>query len=92
MLAFLFVAILPGFKDIGIAANWGVAKKDCHIVAHLRLGPQQLSSLQLDRCMHDGRWVNNLDIFKQHYLLNISGILVITFQFVANFIADMLVV
>jgi hypothetical protein len=81
MSAFLFVAILPGFKEVEIAANWGIAEKDCHIVAHLRLGPQQLSSLQLDRCVHDGRWVNKLDIFKQHaYLLIISGILVVTFN------------
>jgi hypothetical protein len=42
MSVFLFVAILPGFKDVGIAANWGVAKKDCHIVAHLLLGRQWL--------------------------------------------------
>jgi hypothetical protein len=93
MLAFLFVAILPGFKDIGIAVDWGIAKKDCHIVAHLQLGPQRLSSLQLDRRVHDGRWVNKLDILKQQaYLLNISGILVITFQFKTGFIVDTLVV
>ncbi len=89
---FFFVAILPGFKDVGIAANWCVAEKDCHIVAHLRLGPQWLSSLRLNRRVHDGRWVNKLDIFKQQaYLLNISGILVVTFQFKAGFIVDMLV-
>jgi hypothetical protein len=91
--AFLFVAILPGFEDVGIAANWGIAKKDCHIVAHFRLGPQRLGSLQLDRRVHDGHWVNKLHIFKQQaYLLNISGILVVTFQFEASFIVDTLVV
>jgi hypothetical protein len=35
MSAFLFVAILPGFKDVRNAADWGIAKKDFHIVAHL---------------------------------------------------------
>ncbi len=44
--------------------------------------------------MHDGHWVNKLDIFKQQaYLINISGILVVTFQFEAGFIVlDTLVV
>ncbi len=73
MLAFLLIDIFLGFKDIGVAANWGVTKEDCHIVAHLQLGPQWLSSFRLDRCVHDGCWVDKLDIFKQQtYLVESS--------------------
>jgi hypothetical protein len=45
MSAFLFINILLGFKNAGIAPDGGVTKKNCHIVTHLRLGPQRLSGL-----------------------------------------------
>jgi hypothetical protein len=93
MSAFLFIDILLGFENAGIAPNGGVTKKNCHIIAHLRLGPQWLGCLQLDRCVHNGRWVNQLDIFKQQaYLLDIGGILVVTLQITVGFIVDMLVI
>ncbi len=65
MLVFLFIVILLGFKDIGIAANWGVTKEDCNIVAHLLLGHQRLGGCRLNRHVHDGCWVDKLNIFKQ---------------------------
>ncbi len=45
MLAFLFIDILLGFENAGIAPNRGVTEKNCHIIAHLRLGPQWLGGL-----------------------------------------------
>jgi hypothetical protein len=76
--AFHFINILLGFENAGIAPEGGVTKKNCHIVIHLRLGPQRLSGLRLNGCVHNGRWVNKLDIFEQQaYLLDIGGILII---------------
>jgi hypothetical protein len=92
MSAFLFIDILLRFKDVGIAANWGKTKEDCHIVAHLRLGPQRLSSFRLDRRVHDGCWVDKLDIFKQQtYLLDIGSMLIFALQLKAGLIIDPLV-
>ncbi len=92
MSAFLLIDILLGFKDVGIAANWGVTEEDCHIGAHLRLGPQRLSGFRLDRCMHDGCWVDKLDIFKQQtYLLDIGSILIFALQLKAGLIINPLV-
>ncbi len=93
MLAFLFINILLGFEDAGIAPDGGITKKNCHIVAHLGLEPQRLSGLQLNECLKNGRWVNKLDIFEQQaYLLDIGGILIVTLQFKAGFIEDTLIV
>ncbi len=93
MSAFLFINILLGFENAGIAPGGGVTEKHCHIVTHLRLGPQRPSSLPLNGCVHNGRWVNKLDIFKQQaYLLDIGSILIVTLQFKARFIVDTLVV
>ncbi len=93
MSALLFINILLGFKHAGIAPNGDETKKNCHIVTHLRLGPQQPSGLQLNGCVHNGCWVNKLDIFEQQaYLLDIGGILIVTLQFKAGFIVDTLVV
>jgi hypothetical protein len=89
MSAFLLIDILLGFKDVGIAANWGATKEDCHIVPHLRLGPQRLSGFRLNRCVHDGCWVDKLDIFKQQtYLLDIGSMLIFALQLKAGLILD----
>jgi hypothetical protein len=48
---------------------------------------------QLDGCMHNGHWVDQLDIFKQQaYLLDIGSILVVPLQFKAGFIVNMLII
>ncbi len=65
MSAFLFIDILLGFENAGIAPNGGVTKKNCHNIAHLRLGPQRLGHLPLNGCVHSGHWVDQLDIFEQ---------------------------
>ncbi len=89
MSAFLLIDILLGFKDFGIAADWGVTEEDCHIVDHLRLGPQWLSGFRLDRCVHDSCWVDKLDVFKQQtYLLGIGSILIFALQLKAGLIID----
>ncbi len=51
-MSFLFIVVLLGFKDIGISANWGKVEEDCHIVAHLWLGPQWFGGADsIDACM-----------------------------------------
>ncbi len=89
MSAFLLIDILLGFKDVGIAANWGITKEDHHIVAHLQLRPQRLSGFRLDRRVRDGCWVDKLDIFTQQtYLLDIGSILIFALQLKAGLIIN----